>query len=281
MRKRNSINWKEIGDELERAPDDFLLTASELWRGRQAWKRRKQRQKSGVSALDVNARKDAEQQTLWKAAYDAVTDEFLFFGEFKDKGEHIRLLQPVRVVKCTAKQIHIVAAYTLYYAKTKLDSAPVVWSASPTGGLFGNIYKGWRPVRRYRLRQIAKAGLYTPDVLEIPQEGESSEERSAYIQAWKRLCRVCLFANEDEYARWHIVRYEDKEDAEAPYPDTNGFQITTREPFAILNLSLGATQTQIKAAYKRMAMKHHPDRGGSAAEFQKVRSAYEVLRRNR
>ena len=282
MTKRTSINWKELGDELERAPDDFLKAASELWRGRQAGKRRRQRRKSGVSALDVSARKDAEQQTLWKAAYDAATEKLIYFGEFRDKGEHIRLLQPVRVVKYTARQIHIVAAYTLYFAETKLVSAPVAWSASPTGGLFGNLYQGWKPVRRYRLRQIAKAGLYTPDVLELPQEGESNEERNVHLQAWKRLCRVCLFANEDEYARWHIARYEDKgENAEAPYPDTSGFQITTTEPFAILNLSQGATQTQIKSAYKRMAMKHHPDRGGSATEFQKVRTAYEVLRRNR
>lgn len=281
MRKRTLINWQEIKDELERAPDDFLQAAGELWRGRQAGKRRQQRRKSGVSAPDADARKDAEQQTLWKAVYDAATDRLIYFGEFRDKGEHVRLLQPVKVVKRTAKQIHIVAAYSLYFATAGPDSAPAAWSASPTGGLFGKIYKGWKPVTRYRLRQIAKAGLYTSDVLNIPRSGESGEGCDARIQAWKRLCSVCLFADEDEYARWHLARFEDKEEfVQAPYPNPNDFRITASEPLAILDLDTGATQAQIKAAYKRMTMKHHPDRGGSAAEFRKIRAAYEVLRRN-
>lgn len=37
------------------------------------------------------------------------------------------------------------------------------------------------------------------------------------------------------------------------------------------------TEKEIKKAYKRMAMKHHPDRGGSQEMFVKVREAYEYL----
>lgn len=45
----------------------------------------------------------------------------------------------------------------------------------------------------------------------------------------------------------------------------------------VLGISPTATQEEIKAAYRRLAMKHHPDRGGSQDEFQKIKVAYEQL----
>jgi len=45
----------------------------------------------------------------------------------------------------------------------------------------------------------------------------------------------------------------------------------------VLGVPPTATQEEIKAAYRRLAMKHHPDRGGSADEFQKIKTAYEQL----
>lgn len=45
----------------------------------------------------------------------------------------------------------------------------------------------------------------------------------------------------------------------------------------ILGVSETATQEEIRKAYKRMAMIHHPDRGGDAAEFNRIRKAYKSL----
>jgi curved DNA-binding protein len=45
--------------------------------------------------------------------------------------------------------------------------------------------------------------------------------------------------------------------------------------------TLGVTHTtqpdEIKKAYKRLASKHHPDKGGDEAQFKKVQEAYDVL----
>lgn len=48
-------------------------------------------------------------------------------------------------------------------------------------------------------------------------------------------------------------------------------------PHAVLGLSSDASHEEIKAAYRRMAMKHHPDRGGSQDKFQEIKVAYEQL----
>lgn len=46
----------------------------------------------------------------------------------------------------------------------------------------------------------------------------------------------------------------------------------------ILGVARGATEKEITAAYRRLAMLHHPDRGGDAGEFQKIQTAYETAK---
>lgn len=45
------------------------------------------------------------------------------------------------------------------------------------------------------------------------------------------------------------------------------------------NLGIGktATEQEIKKAYRKMAMKNHPDKGGDEAKFKEITTAYEVL----
>lgn len=47
--------------------------------------------------------------------------------------------------------------------------------------------------------------------------------------------------------------------------------------YKVLGVSSSATQDEIKAAYRKMAMKHHPDRGGDANKFKEIEEAYRTL----
>lgn len=47
--------------------------------------------------------------------------------------------------------------------------------------------------------------------------------------------------------------------------------------YSILGVERTATDADIKTAYRKLAMKHHPDRGGDTATFQKITEAYNTL----
>ena len=47
--------------------------------------------------------------------------------------------------------------------------------------------------------------------------------------------------------------------------------------YRILGISENANLNQIKKAYRKLALKHHPDRGGDENKFKELSEAYEVL----
>lgn len=47
--------------------------------------------------------------------------------------------------------------------------------------------------------------------------------------------------------------------------------------YELLGVDRNATESEIKSAYKKQAMQHHPDRGGDEATFKNISKAYEVL----
>ena len=54
-----------------------------------------------------------------------------------------------------------------------------------------------------------------------------------------------------------------------------------KDYYEVLGLSRTASEDEIKRAYKKLAMKHHPDRnpGDASAEekFKEIKEAYEIL----
>jgi DnaJ-class molecular chaperone len=47
--------------------------------------------------------------------------------------------------------------------------------------------------------------------------------------------------------------------------------------YSTLGVNRNATQDEIKKAYRKMAMHHHPDRGGDEKKFKQISEAYEIL----
>lgn len=50
-----------------------------------------------------------------------------------------------------------------------------------------------------------------------------------------------------------------------------------KDYFNILGVAATASDDDIKKAYRSLAMKHHPDRGGDQAKFQEIQEAYAIL----
>lgn len=54
--------------------------------------------------------------------------------------------------------------------------------------------------------------------------------------------------------------------------------MSKRDYYEVLGLSKGASDDEIKKAFRRIAIEHHPDRGGDEAKFKEANEAYEVLK---
>jgi len=53
---------------------------------------------------------------------------------------------------------------------------------------------------------------------------------------------------------------------------------TKRDYYEVLGVSKGASADEIKKAFRKAAVEHHPDRGGDEAKFKEINEAYEVLK---
>ena len=47
--------------------------------------------------------------------------------------------------------------------------------------------------------------------------------------------------------------------------------------YETLGVEKGSSADQIKKKYRKLSMKHHPDRGGNKETFQKINTAYQIL----
>ena len=60
-------------------------------------------------------------------------------------------------------------------------------------------------------------------------------------------------------------------------PHNSSNCINNTEFYKILHVDKKASQKDIKKAYRKLALKHHPDKGGKEDQFQKICNAYEIL----
>lgn len=54
--------------------------------------------------------------------------------------------------------------------------------------------------------------------------------------------------------------------------------MTKRDYYEVLGVSKSASADEIKKAFRKLAIEHHPDRGGDEDKFKEVNEAYEVLK---
>lgn len=77
-------------------------------------------------------------------------------------------------------------------------------------------------------------------------------------------------------------------DAAAPSPEAkgpaninrDGFKVADMEYYDLLNVRADATDLELKKAYRKAAIKNHPDKGGDEEVFKMIGEAYRVLSDN-
>ena len=50
-----------------------------------------------------------------------------------------------------------------------------------------------------------------------------------------------------------------------------------KDYYKILGVARGASEEEVKTAFRRLAHQHHPDKGGSTEKFKEINEAYQVL----
>jgi len=71
------------------------------------------------------------------------------------------------------------------------------------------------------------------------------------------------------------LKFHDRDSTMPKHLDRSG---TKKEYYAILGADEEASPREIERLYKRLAHKHHPDRGGTEEEMKTLNEAYQVLR---
>ncbi len=129
-----------------------------------------------------------------------------------------------------------------------------------TGRLEGRVLEG-----RFAGRRLS--GMSFAELLEFYEECRREDPDAA------RLVEAYLDRRDPD---WRTRRQEERRQSETP-----GTTMDEATAYAILGLAPGAGEEEIKAAYRRLMAKLHPDHGGSSFLASQLNRAREVLLRRR
>jgi DnaJ-class molecular chaperone len=115
-----------------------------------------------------------------------------------------------------------------------------------------------------------------------PQEETETEDWARTEERRRRIYEALWHADEERVRRqrerdpYNNRRRPGQDDGRNPF-DLGAVKEIPRAT-QVLGVRVGATEAEIKAAYKRMAMVWHPDRpGGSAQKMKDINEAREIL----
>ena len=69
-------------------------------------------------------------------------------------------------------------------------------------------------------------------------------------------------------------------DQRLTWENRNTISLDRRRALKIFNLAETATPSDIRKAYRRLSLIHHPDKGGQSNVFNTIHAAYEILTTN-
>lgn len=147
-------------------------------------------------------------------------------------------------------QTHFLTMHALYRLQDKLSGSRMQLEISPDA-----IYM--------RDLDDPEDAAALPEQEEPREKDEAAEVlRGYYLDLSKlRIYNGTVASSEDDYKRRHRSWHDHK------------------DSYATLDLNAGANWSAVQSAYRQKAVQHHPDKGGCAQDFQRVRDAYQDLKR--
>ena len=109
--------------------------------------------------------------------------------------------------------------------------------------------------------------IYVPDRKTWRVDADAHDE----LRAWLAYARATF------NARIEWISGEADADPDAEWTPSSKPRPKPIDPYRTLHLLPSAPPEVIRAAYKALAMKHHPDHGGDTAAMQKINAAFKVL----
>ena len=251
------------------------------------FERQERIQEENKKKEDTRLVKVRKQQEGWKHLYKSFTEELLYVGEIEDSF-HPEVRASVRKmaqVKHTAKRIRVCVKYDLYafrYSEGFKAGKLCHFSFTPNDNLRFLLNKDgttcagkWERFTNYRMYQLPLDVEFDINMGPIPWDG-TREELSEFGRIFHD---VCLFKSPEHYEHWHYLRYRKTVHERAEDLRRKAYlrAVNGGSSHEALGVRPGASQAEIKAAYRKKAQENHPDKGGDKELFVKIKQAYNHL----
>jgi hypothetical protein len=149
------------------------------------------------------------------------------------------------------------AAVRRYVRRTPGVNDTAVFTVA--GSIVTEFDRSWTIGGRVQVERFSSSPLETLDI--------DPHELATDGRAWSRKARCYYFA------RPKGVTYRAPKESARRAPEPPPRPVTSVDAFAALGLAAGATESDIRRAYRKLAFRAHPDRGGDAARFIEITRA--------